>query len=72
MLKHRYIVLTTVILNLIIDPLFILDMDIFCFWYQGAAIATIITQFISAIADVLYVNKNIRYGFISELKADFL
>ncbi|NLG12578.1 MAG: MATE family efflux transporter [Elusimicrobia bacterium] len=69
-----YIVLTTVILNLIIDPLFIFGYGHFpAFGVKGAAIATIITQFISAIAGMYYMlNKKYQIRiYIKNLKPDF-
>ena len=69
-----YIVLGTVLLNLILDPLFIFGYgSIPGFGVAGAAVASIFTQAISALAGLIVLfrgNKGIRIRF-SQMKFDF-
>lgn len=57
-----YIVLGTVILNLILDPLFIFGYGIFPKMnVQGAAVATLLTQALSSIIGIIILHKG-KYG----------
>ncbi len=73
-LLPMYIVLATVFLNLILDPLFIFGLGpIPGFGVAGAAVASVITQGLSALTGLVILfrgNKGIKINF-SRMKFDF-
>ncbi len=73
-LLPMYIVLVTVLLNLILDPLFIFGLGpIPGFGVAGAAVASVITQGLSALTGLVILfrgNKGIKINF-SRMKFDF-
>jgi len=73
-LLPMYIVLATVFLNLILDPLFIFGLGpIPGFGVAGAAVASVITQGLSALTGLIILfrgNKGIKINF-SRMKFDF-
>lgn len=73
-LLPMYIVLATVLLNLLLDPLFIFGFGpIPGFGVPGAAVASVITQGLSALIGLLILfrgNKGIKIKF-SQMKFDF-
>jgi len=70
-----YIVLVTVLLNLVLDPFFIFGWGPFAgHGVMGAALATLVTQGLSALIGLIFLFKG-KYGihlYLSDFKPDFI